>query len=616
VTVDPGTPCATVSITNTYQDGCLEITKTVDWGGMLPDPAQTFTVTVTGPSYPSPGISHVFGPLGGSWTLTDLIPGVYTVTETDPGPNWIVTPSLSQTVTVDPGTQCASVEIINTANFPCIDVVKKVWNETSQNWEDDVKVLLGQNVLFKITIFNCGNIDLTNIVVTDTMADPQLEYNNNANPPEDSVSPDLRTVIWNIPVIPAGDSFEITFQAKAVQQCYGWNNVCVTTDQEVSGGDYVSVKVEDHGTPIIDISMVVWDKYSASWVDTISRTIGTVLTFKNIVRCNALSPVHDVTVTDTLPDHLVYLETITTSPGVTIVSEQPHEVIWDLGDMNPGDIVEIEYKVNINTEGMDDNVATVTTAELYTDADSVLVIGVNPDPPTVVLINPQGGETLKGTVKVEWWALDTQDGYDIPVYLYLDNIWNQINGVLENDGEYLWDTTTLPDGTYTLLVAAYDDDGNVDQDESEPFQIKNYEEPPENQAPNKPNKPSGPTSGNTGDEYTYTSSTNDPDGDQVWYMWDWGDGTNSGWLGPYNSGEICEAKHIWEEQDTYSIRVKVKDEHGKESAWSDPLGVSMPRNRQMSNPIFQQILKLLIERFPVFARLLSMFPIFNGLLNF
>ena len=35
--------------------------------------------------------------------------------------------------------------------------------------------------------------------------------------------------------------------------------------------------------------------------------------------------------------------------------------------------------------------------------------------------------------------------------------------------------------------------------------------------------------------------TTDPDNDNVYVYWDWDDGTNSGWLGPYTSGhEICE----------------------------------------------------------------------------
>ena len=33
------------------------------------------------------------------------------------------------------------------------------------------------------------------------------------------------------------------------------------------------------------------------------------------------------------------------------------------------------------------------------------------------------------------------------------------------------------------------------------------------------------------------ASTN-PDGDNIFYLFDWGDDTNSGWIGPYKSGEI------------------------------------------------------------------------------
>jgi len=239
-----------------------------------------------------------------------------------------------------------------------------------------------------------------------------------------------------------------------------------------------------------------------------------------------------------------------------------------------------------------------TTAKCFSDPTE--------EPPVVILLYPEGGETLKGKVKVEWYAYDTQDEYDMPIYLYYyDYSWNQINGILENTGEYMWDTTSLPDGTYKLLVEAVDGGGNVGHDESEPFQIKNHDEPTENQAPNKPSRPSGPAKGKAGEEYTYSSSTSDSDGDQVWYMWDFGDGKSSGWLGPYNSGETCEASHVWSEKDDYQIKVKAKDEYGKESAWSDPFGISMPKNKQFINPLLQHILTLLIERFPKIAKVFT-----------
>ena len=97
-------------------------------------------------------------------------------------------------------------------------------------------------------------------------------------------------------------------------------------------------------------------------------------------------------------------------------------------------------------------------------------------------------------------------------------------------------------------------------------------------APNKPNKPSGPSSGKPGEEYNYTTSTTDPDDDHIYYKWDWGDKTNSGWLGPYNSSEIAYASYIWQSNGEYVIRVKAKDNLDKESGWSDKLNVLISDN--------------------------------------
>jgi hypothetical protein len=74
-----------------------------------------------------------------------------------------------------------------------------------------------------------------------------------------------------------------------------------------------------------------------------------------------------------------------------------------------------------------------------------------------------------------------------------------------------------------------------------------------------------------------------------------GDGTSSGWLGPYTSGEKVEATHIWEEQGTYKIRVKAKDVHGEVSPWSDPLSITVPKSKS----IHLSFLEKLLERFPI-----------------
>jgi hypothetical protein len=76
--------------------GSLTITKTVDWNGFDPDPNQTYEICVTGPSYAGcgdAGATKSFPFNGGSQTWTDLIPGVYTVTEQSPtqSQGWMIT---------------------------------------------------------------------------------------------------------------------------------------------------------------------------------------------------------------------------------------------------------------------------------------------------------------------------------------------------------------------------------------------------------------------------------------------------------------------------------------------------------------------------------------------
>ncbi len=114
--------------------------------------------------------------------------------------------------------------------------------------------------------------------------------------------------------------------------------------------------------------------------------------------------------------------------------------------------------------------------------------------------------------------------------------------------------------------------------------------------PDKPTRPTGPTNGQPGEKYTYCTSTTDPDGDDLYYWWDWDDGTNGEWVGPFASGEIACADHIWEEKGSYDIIVKAKNEDEMQSEWSDPLSVTMPRSRLMSLNImenFQRLLPLL-----------------------
>jgi hypothetical protein len=95
-----------------------------------------------------------------------------------------------------------------------------------------------------------------------------------------------------------------------------------------------------------------------------------------------------------------------------------------------------------------------------------------------------------------------------------------------------------------------------------------------NAPPEKPSTPVGPQEGETGLEYTFTTCATDPESNEVYYQWNWGDEVSS-WMGPYPSGQQIEATHIWYTAGDYSIKVKAKDTNEGESPWSDPLPISI-----------------------------------------
>lgn len=130
-------------------------------------------------------------------------------------------------------------------------------------------------------------------------------------------------------------------------------------------------------------------------------------------------------------------------------------------------------------------------------------------------------------------------------------------------------------------------------------------------APEKPMRPSGRESGNTNEEYTYSTTSYDPDNDDLWYRWDWGDGSYSDWIGPYSSGETCEINHSWKKRGDYEIRVQSKDEYDLKSSWSDPYIVTMPKNNLIDS-IFQRYQ----ENHPQFYSLLLNLQVKNSISRF
>jgi hypothetical protein len=244
-----------------------------------------------------------------------------------------------------------------------------------------------------------------------------------------------------------------------------------------------------------------------------------------------------------------------------------------------------------------------------TDGDSILdILDTNPDTNLdPYLPDPTTSTTLvyTGSAQVvpypnnnpNWW----NSGNDVTINT-ISNVQYRVDGgswqnANPTDGTYdgFKETFTmtigpLTPGTYTIEARATNSVGNYDlTPSSDTVTITTG-----NAAPNKPSTPSGTASGKIDTVYTYTTSTTDPNGDQLSYWFDWGDETNSGWVGPYASGATASATNTWTTQGNYEIKVKAKDTNGAESPWSDPLSVSMPKGKSIIyRPFLSRIFELL-----------------------
>jgi hypothetical protein len=104
-----------------------------------------------------------------------------------------------------------------------------------------------------------------------------------------------------------------------------------------------------------------------------------------------------------------------------------------------------------------------------------------------------------------------------------------------------------------------------------------------NSPPDIPGKPSGSSEAAVGSIYSYTTSTRDPEGDQVRYTLDWGDGSTS-ITDMVPSGTTAGASHAWKKAGTYFVKAMATDSIGSSSGWSSGLTVYVKSSLPPSTP--------------------------------
>ncbi len=141
-------------------------------------------------------------------------------------------------------------------------------------------------------------------------------------------------------------------------------------------------------------------------------------------------------------------------------------------------------------------------------------------------------------------------------------------------------TYTTP-GNYSVSLTITDDIGNSSSDYTWSW-IQESNDPPVQLSID------GPTTGKPGISYDYTFLATDPEGTIVWYYIDWGDETNTGWFGPFNSGEVIVKSHSWSEKSTFTIKAKSKDPYDAESLWKE-LEINILREKNINNLLLMRL---------------------------
>jgi hypothetical protein len=208
--------------------------------------------------------------------------------------------------------------------------------------------------------------------------------------------------------------------------------------------------------------------------------------------------------------------------------------------------------------------------------------GINDDGALDICVDTIGNAYVtgyfSGTAMFDSFTLTSSGSYDVFVAkLNSNGAWQW--AVSGGGTDYDWCESICVDSNGNTYVTGYFSGttifGTITLTSSGYFDIFVAKLSNENEPPTSPTV-YGPHYGKIKTIYTFSiGAITDPQGDQIYCLWDWGDGNISGWIGPYESGETIQASHAWNEPGAYMITVKLKDSYGAESPWSEPLTITI-----------------------------------------
>ena len=430
-------------------------------------------------------------------------------------------------------------------------------------------------------------------------------------------------------ILKDNESISIEFSASVDE--YGNFENCVEVfafelccHEDLYGIDYATINAE--APPYIEFDKYVYDPDEEEWIELLdSVIIDQTVRFKidvTFVWHENISLMKYMIVEDYLPacclaydegsEEFEYPSQDFEDPEINVTS---NHIIYDWSEKEfnlfPGETISILFNSTVieYSQSIVDNFATVDLWNCSTSLDPIHItandtasVNCTAQPSTFFkwIKNPDSGEWVEQievyieeivTFKLELTyygnynfsnisivddlpcALEFIEGSSDPEETFvsqdLKTIWWNFTGPLD-DSETLtieFDAEVVDEncgdaGINTALVSAYE---NIDifssMDTAGIIVLTNK--------PPCPPDITGDTFGEPDQELTFKTIGIDPDGDDIFYKIDWGDGTETDWIGPLESGTGITETHVWEAEGEYTVRSRLKDDpHEELSLWS------------------------------------------------
>ena len=365
-------------LTNAAKTGTLTVTKTVtglEGGVTLPE---NFAITVTKSGEPTPAAtlsiddatdSSSDGTTTYTWTVDDLAPGTYTVTESNYEVEGYSVEATKETPATVTAGETATVTLTNTYNklVPGLDVTKTLDKVNGEVYTEDSMVKVDDELTYTITVKNTGDTTLSNIAVTDTIANGSGTVTLTTE--SEDVTIDGATA--TIEELAAGADVTITATYKVVEADAG-KTITNTAVAKASDG----TEDEPDNPPAVEVENPDWTVTKT--VDNATPNVGDTITYTIHVTNTGNTTLNGLTVTDTMDDG----RTVTwgTLPeGVTHIADTNNLSISGLASQTDVEITATYTVVATDAGATFQNTVTVSDGTTSETPD---------EPPEVTVSNP------------------------------------------------------------------------------------------------------------------------------------------------------------------------------------------------------------------------------------